>query len=195
MPVVRRLGRDPDSRVRWLIAFAGLDVGKLSEAAWRRAWEGVWLLQSGQRVRVPPPPSRGPVIKAQQTLREAVEALSCGRPYELLVPELIWTLSPAIRRAPGVRRSASIARRSLELSRTRFALPAALNFALVDLLNQVGADRLRRCPLELAGGAACGVIFLAERRQTYCSPRHASAAAWHAYLSRGGDVARKLRRA
>ena len=65
--------------------------------------------------------------------------------------------------------------------------------AFVDDLNAIDADRLRACPLE-TDSTRCRVIFLGTRNQRYCTPRHAQAAAWQAYLARGGDVERKLGR-
>jgi hypothetical protein len=66
-------------------------------------------------------------------------------------------------------------------------------FAFADDLSAIDADRLRSCPLE-TDGARCGVVFLGTRGQRYCTPSHAQAAAWQAYLARGGDVKRKQRR-
>jgi hypothetical protein len=53
-------------------------------------------------------------------------------------------------------------------------------FAFVNDLNAIEADRLRACPFK-TGETPCGVIFLAARRQLFCSPRHAQAAAWQRY--------------
>ena len=56
----------------------------------------------------------------------------------------------------------------------------------VRLLDQVGAQRLKACPT-----AGCGHIFLARRRQKYCSTKHAQSAAWSAYIrSIGGTRAK-----
>lgn len=59
--------------------------------------------------------------------------------------------------------------------------PAAAVFALVDDLNSIGADRLRICALGERGGPQCDTIFLSKRRQLFCTPRHAQAAAWIKY--------------
>jgi hypothetical protein len=59
-------------------------------------------------------------------------------------------------------------------------VPAAVVLAFVNDLNAIEADRLRACPLKTSE-TKCGVIFLAARRQLYCSPRHAQAAAWQRY--------------
>jgi len=59
--------------------------------------------------------------------------------------------------------------------------PSAVVFALVDDLNAAGADRLRACAFKADDGGPCGVIFLASRRQLFCSARHAQAAAWQRY--------------
>jgi len=56
----------------------------------------------------------------------------------------------------------------------------------VRLLDQVGAHRLRPCPTR-----GCGRIFLASRRQKYCSTAHARDAAWNAYIARQGGTRAK----
>jgi hypothetical protein len=73
------------------------------------------------------------------------------------------------------------------------AMPAMTTLMLVDDLNAIGADRLRACPLE-TDGQRCGRVFLSRKGKVYCTPRHTTAAAWQAYVARGGDIERKLRR-
>ena len=182
----QRIGRTPDARVRWLLAFARVDVARLSEAERRAAWDRVFAVQSRQPVRVPPHVET--LATTQDTLREALAALATGSPYNLWVPGMTWTLQPPTPRPSGRRRSDPIVRESVEAKIMRGTMPAMVVQALVDDLNAIGADRLRACPLE-TDGTRCGVIFLATRRQRFCSRRHAQAAAWLTYSSK-----RKVRR-
>jgi hypothetical protein len=59
-------------------------------------------------------------------------------------------------------------------------LEAAVVFAVRDDLNALGADRLRACPLEKDGNR-CGKVFVAKRRQLFCTREHAVAAAWQRF--------------
>jgi hypothetical protein len=183
---LKRIGRTPEARVRWLLAFARVDVARLSETKRRAAWDGVFAVQSRQPVRVPPRVDT--LATTQDTLREALVALATGSPYNLWVPGMTWTLRPPTPRPAGRRRSDPIVRESVEAKITRDAMPAMVVQALVDDLNAIGADRLRACPLE-TDSTRCGVMFLATRRQRYCSRRHAQAAAWQTY-----SIKRKVRR-
>jgi ribosomal protein S27AE len=175
-----RIGCTPEARVRWLLAFAARDLARLSASARRGVWDALFALQSQQPVRPPPHPET--VAETQETLRASIDALANGRPYNLWVPGMSWTLRPPAPRPAGTRRSAPIMRESVESKIMHAAMPAMVVLAFVDDLNIIGADRLRACPL-------CGVVFLATRRQRYCGRRHAQAAAWQAY-----SIKRKLRR-
>jgi len=66
------------------------------------------------------------------------------------------------------------------------AIPAAVVLAFINDLNAIEADRLRACPLK-TGETRCGAIFLAARRQIFCSPRHAQSAAWQRYQPKRKD--------
>jgi hypothetical protein len=188
------IGRTPEARVRWLLRFASRELARLSPTAQRAAWDGLFALQSRQPVRVAFIGARiGTLAEVHQTLRACIETLANGRPYDLWVPGMVWTLRPPPRRPAGVRHSAPVVRESAEALISREAMPAMVVLAFIDDLNAIDADRLRACPLE-TDGTRCGVVFLGTRGQRYCTPRHAQAAAWQAYLARGGDVKRKLRR-
>lgn len=181
-----RIGRTPEARARRLLTYVGWDLARRSPAARRRVWEAFFALQSRQPVRVPVHDAT--LTETHAALRECLAALANGRPYRLWVPGMTWTLRPPARRRVGTRHSAPIARESAESSVMRQAMPAMVALAVVEELNRIGADRLRACPLE-RDGRQCGVLFLATRRQRYCTPRHAQAAAWDAY-----SVKRKMRR-
>lgn len=188
---LKRIGTTPEARVLWLLRFASRDVARLSPTTQRAAWDALFALQSRQPVRVRVHP--GTLVETHQELNACLQALANGRPYDLWVPGLSWRLRPPARRPVGARHSAPIARESVEARLLRDAMPAMTILAFVDDLNTIDADRLRACPLE-TDGRRCGVIFLGSRNQRYCTPPHAQAAAWQAYLKRGGDVERKNRR-
>jgi hypothetical protein len=53
-----------------------------------------------------------------------------------------------------------------------------------DLIETVGAHKLRTCP-QLIGTVPCGRLFVAKRRQKFCSIQHARIAAYLAWKQRG----------
>jgi hypothetical protein len=113
------------------------------------------------------------IVRAQTALRECLGNLADGREYECDVPAGHRVFSPPLRRGNG---------RGRAVIGTRFFVrgPAALVHAAVDMLEHVGADRLKRCPFPgSAQEAACGLLFLAaHRNQEFCSRRHATRAAY-----------------
>jgi hypothetical protein len=187
----KRVGRTPEARVRWLLRLAAQNLARLSPTAQRTAWDGLFAIQSRQPVRVPL--HTRTLVKTHQALRACIEALANGRAYQLLVPEMTWTLRPPSRRPVGARHSGPVVRESAEAEVMQAAMPAMVVLAFVDDLNSVDADRLRSCPLE-TDGVRCGATFLGTRGQRFCTRRHAQAAAWQAYVSRGGAIERKRRR-
>ena len=174
-----RIGRTPEARVRWLLAFAGRDLARLSAPARQQAWDGVFALQSGQPVRVSL--HRETLEETHAALRACIESLANGRPHNLFVPGMFWTLRPPARRPTGARRSGPIQRESVEATIMRDQMPPAVVFAFVDDLNMISPDRLQACPYTPDEGPRCGRIFLARRRQRYCSRAHAQAVAWRTY--------------
>jgi hypothetical protein len=181
-------GRTPEARVKWALRFVGLDVARLSEQDRRRAWATLFAWQGGLPGQGPPPEDDG-VPQAQQDLRECIEHLATGLPYMVWTPETGWALFPPPRRRPGGRRSGLITRMADRQQAGRRVIPTAVVFALVDDLNALGADRLRACGL-VKDGQPCGVIFLASRRQLFCSAQHAQAAAWQRYQPKRKDKER-----
>lgn len=55
----------------------------------------------------------------------------------------------------------------------------------LDLLEKAGCDRLRRCPYHPEGKPVCGRVFVKRKGQRFCSPDHAQAAAYAAWVKRG----------
>jgi hypothetical protein len=134
-------------------------------------------------------PAADGVPQAQHALREAIEAFANGLPDAVYVPETTFSLFPPRRRKPRTRQSGRITREIGQRMYAAAVTPALVVLAFVDDLNEIGADRLRACPLE-TGGKTCGVIFVAARRQKYCCVKHAQAASWQEYAP-----TRKLRAA
>lgn len=178
-----RLAQTPEARVQWALKFRSLELARLSEQDRRRAWALLRSWQGGNPTHEVRPAQDG-VLEAQLALRECIEALANGLPdllYAPQDPEAQWTVWPALRRRPGARRSGLITITLVSGQRRVHPVsPAAVVFALVKDLNAIEADRLRACPLTI-NETPCGVIFLAARRQLFCSPRHAQAAAWQRY--------------
>lgn len=71
-------------------------------------------------------------------------------------------------------------------------LPTQLLFAAADLLDRLGVDRLKVCPLKVSG-RNCQRLFLARRAQKFCSRQHAARAAWLRWLQKhhGGTRAKR----
>jgi len=176
------LGRTAEARVKWALKFRSLDLNGLSERDRHRAWAMLRSWQGGEPTQETRPQQDG-VLEAQQALRECVEALANGEPDMIYVQEreAKWVVRPALRRRPGSRRSGRVTITLLVGQRTSHPVsPSAVVFAFVNDLNAIEADRLRACPLK-TDETPCGMIFLAARRQLFCSPRHAQAAAWQRY--------------
>jgi hypothetical protein len=172
--------RGAEARVRWALRFRHLDLARCSERARHRAWAALVAWQTGRPAPGTRPTADG-VPETQQALRECVEALAQRLPDMVWMPETGWAIFPP--RRPGE----PITRVQSDPGGGRLT-PAAVVFQLVDDLNAIGAHRLRACPLE-TNGQPCGVIFLATRRQRFCSRRHAVADAQKRY-----EPKRKARR-
>jgi predicted RNA-binding Zn ribbon-like protein len=153
----------PASRLRYLLAIAqGPDVEQLPDAAANALTAGLHNVY-GQRQ-----PSRAALAAGFRELREWFRNLVAQRSHEvLLTPKSRASLVYLVTEGGGLER--------------RFIgdFSAALVDAAADLLQRVGVDRLRACPLPLTQfiGPRCGQLFIAERRQTYCTTGHARAQA------------------
>lgn len=190
---LKRIGRTPEERVRWVLAFVRRDPARLSPRARQVAADSLYTRLRRPAAPWPEPEALKTLHETHRALERCVEDLANGNPTRVRVPEMVWQLNPPARRPTGSRHSAPVRRFSVELTLEPGFTPPQVVLAFVDDLNAIGADRLRACPLE-RGGTRCGVVFLGTRGQRYCTPRHTQAAAWQAYLDRGGDVTRKLRR-
>lgn len=61
----------------------------------------------------------------------------------------------------------------------------------LDLLDEVGCDRLRRCPYSPGGKLVCGCVFVKRKGQRFCCRDHSQAAAYDAWVKRGMPRGRK----
>jgi hypothetical protein len=216
---LRRIGKTPEARVKWVLDYLDRDPRQFSADEHRAVAVSFYTLEEAPETEIledeagttdfvsraakiadPLPLEKVAselLLKTHELLRHAVTELAHGRPIRLEIPAQVWTLRPAPPRSPGTRHSAFVTRDMPELITTDlppYGLPSMVVLNVIDDLNTVGADRLRACPLEQRG-ARCDRIFLSRNnKQRYCTHPHAQAAAWQAYLARGGDIERKKRR-
>jgi hypothetical protein len=169
--VVRRIARTPEAQVEWALRFRQVDLARRPERERQRAWATLLAWQGGLPGQGPRPADDG-VLEAQQALRECIEAFANKLPDTVEVPAAEWALWPSHRPGELITR--------VQVERAGKRVTRAVVFALVDDLNAIGPHRLRSCPLETEG-QRCGVIFLATRRQKFCSRQHAMADAWKRY--------------
>jgi hypothetical protein len=170
----------PEQRVKMLMAFVLTPFKAMDEADRITWWSRLSALQS-QRGDVSRPLDY--LLALEEThiwLHRHITELAHERPVVLHVPKIVWLLEPPIRRRAGSRRSPPITRTANAPRFERQHMVPTLMLGLVDDLNAIGADRLRACPL-VKDGQACDRIFLARRRQVFCTPQHAQAAAWIRY--------------
>jgi len=174
----RATEQTPEQRVRTIMEFAAADFDAMTpkdQIAW---WGRLYALQTREPGRSMP--NTPALAEAHRRLRDCIRELASRRAFVLYQPAMGWVLLPPSPRPKGTRHSECITR---EADALRFApqhMAPTLVSRLVDDLNEIGADRLRACPLKV-DGHLCGKIFLATRRQTYCSPPHAQKAAWQSY--------------
>jgi hypothetical protein len=191
------LGQTPEARVQWLIDFATRDLAALSAREWVRTWRALFRLLGGfglgRGFAADEPGWGAPLTKTQRlstemiqlAVRGLLEDLAHGRPHGCDVAVRYFGFSPPPRRPTGQRVSGRI-ERTLPWGREVDSVSAAV-LRTVELLDEIGADRLRACE--------CGRLFLAVRRQRHCSREHANRAAWRAHMAREGVAeARKLAR-
>lgn len=186
----------PEEKVRWLLRFVQLDLAAASDADWETVHEGLFRLIRPRSVGYGHPPSdraRRQMSATHEELRRCFTELAVGRKYYYTAPSIMWSFAPPASRPAGARTSDPITRANeLEVG-TNY--DASLVFLVIDLLNSIGADRLKACSYRRsAEESTCGRIFIAQRRQKFCSAEHAQKAAWRAYLQRGGDIERKRTR-
>ena len=185
---------DAEARLRWMLELSARDLSRIGEDEWTRLqcqlvfivtrmdWAGRPMDGAGRPGFLPPgdafPVStknrRGFTRILQPQLRALFRALVEEGRHEVHLPRHgagHWVIS---------RRGVAAEAHFLGYTWLQIILLA------VRLLDQVGAQRLRACPT-----SGCGRIFLASRRQKYCTIEHAQGAAWSAYIARQGGTRAK----
>jgi hypothetical protein len=194
--LINILRGSPERRLRWLLEFSEADSEAFSENQLADFYSGLFFLQTGvgRSAATLNPAKRQAVLQTHHQLRGLFMELANGNNFAFDAPGISWWFKPPKPRQAGMRSSGRIERLSDEgLGDSH--LPAGIMFKAADLLDAIGADRLRACPLALREtGGRCGQVFLANGRQRFCSAQHAQQSAFRAYLRRGGDIERKLRR-
>jgi hypothetical protein len=129
------------------------------------------------------------IVRAQAALRDCLTSLAERREYECRMPRGVRLfVPPPPRRKAGPRRPAFI--QSIFFGRDE---SARLIQAAVEMLNALGADRLKRCPF--AGSThepPCGKLFLAKRgSKTVCERRHAARTSYLKWWRKKGGTRAK----
>jgi hypothetical protein len=117
--------------------------------------------------------------QCQVILRKGFDALARGRVFSMQ-PQDIGIVAQIVREKRG--------RRGYRLVR-QFSGPltSGVLLAALDHLSEIGPDRLRKCPFKLSESSEerCGQLFLAARRQLYCSREHAAKAMYQRWKAHG----------
>jgi len=192
----RRVLDSDDVRFDWLLRLMTIDIDRLSPAEIETLYLEAWfIVEDGQESAVRPYAD----TKIKIGPKEYDFWKLCQRDVKRFLMDLvttnfhhydIFTGEPAPNFSEQwvwlfFRHGQKLRRRFLGTLRTRLVLACA------DLLDRLGADRLKRCPLKV-NDKSCGRLFLARRAQKFCSRQHASRAAWLRWLQRhhGGTRAK-----
>jgi hypothetical protein len=167
------LGRTENSYVKWLLAFIEKPLEGLEDPEWSTLLTQLRFVAqhtAGTDNILPWPPvvpdeeGRQAIRDAQRDLRTLLRSVAERREFGCDVPAGRWTFRPPSARPRGARQSAPI-------QRSYSATPSALILAVVDMLDHVGADRVRPCSFSKPDQPPCSRVFLANHRnQTFCSP-------------------------
>ncbi len=167
-------------RVRPLLRLLGVDLARLSAREWRGAeqWLGIYSLVGA---RVPAfPRSRAGWQRVLDRLAEILAGLVRGTPQEFRLTSLSVRVEP---RTVHDRREWQ----KTVKAGTAATLADALALAVVDDVTTAGVEKLKRCQFrEAPHQPVCGRLFLAQKRQTWCSPEHRVRAAYLDWKRRGG---------
>jgi hypothetical protein len=180
-----------ERRLQWLIDFAERDPGSLADDG--RAIAALLGSPDGSTT------SRESVVAAQAALRQCIDGL-IRRAYATLPLPASSTLTFIVTEAPvhpGRSQPKSGWARSRGRIQQQVTGPLSIRLVLefIRLLERVGADRLMGCPLQMnEQGAQCGRVFLARRRQRYCTVEHSREAAMRAFRARQLERAAAARR-
>jgi hypothetical protein len=174
-----------------MMEFCGLDLQKCPAPRRRELESEIGALAMGRADR-----RAIDLEAAQETLLAFLAAMAHRQSFTRTVPGAEWTFLQVEddKRMPKSGKPPKVgARWPSKISRSyRVPVPIALVLHAADMLDLVGADRLMACPFpgDQKSGP-CPKIFLATRRQRYCSEEHSKKAAWLAWLQRQGGTRAK----
>ena len=173
---------DDEARFQWLLDVRAADIGAASAEdlarLYREAWfvvldgEGDWFADDQLELSGDLDLERQQWKIAQRSLEATLaEAILENRFPEMLEPWLPDKDSP------------------LELTHALTWMPVTsyrgLSLACRNLLRRLGRHRLKTCPLLLEGNP-CGRLFLARRRQQYCTIQHTRQACQRRFRAKHG---------
>jgi hypothetical protein len=183
-----------EARLTWMMEFCGIDLQRCSDSQRRALETEVSALSRrwGGRSSVRP----GELEEAQKELRDFLTAMAQRQSYAVTAERVDWTFLQVEddRRLPKSGKPPRPgAREPGRISRSyRAPAPVALVLHAADMLDFLKAERLIACPF-IGKDGPCSKIFLATRRQRYCSEEHSKKAAWLEWLKRqGGSRAKNV---
>ena len=211
---IRQMGT-PDSQIRWLIQLSEKeDLSQFSDEAWEGLREQLAFLVGRAQGVLPSAQSlgwpggatarwRAEAAEAQAELRRCLTALAYRHPFECYALAGSWHIVPVEAGKRRQRKRGRPAKARTRGSHSRLhkyfsgRLSAALVLAAVDLLDRAGPERLMACPFTPHSGTQpCGRLFLAIRRQLFCSTRHSkkkSSLEWERRRKQEGRARRRKR--
>lgn len=184
------VGRTAVEQLAWIVGLSQRTLG-YGEALDTWSWIIFFAVPAFKYLlltsRIPTEPGRSQKVVAEvQDALSTIKTLICG-----LADGRVVNLSPETGDLTfNIRRDAK-GRLSREY---RGPLSTQVFLRTLDLLEEAGCDRLRRCPYHAEGQPVCGRVFVKRKGQRFCSPDHAQAAAYAAWVKRGMPRGTKERR-
>lgn len=183
--VNEKIGRSALEQLAWIV---GLSQQQVGDGAAYDNWRWLWFFSFEYRKHlfggVSTPASVSKTVPEVKKALDSVRVLICG-----------LADGKTVRFLPELGELGIDFRidEDKQLSREfRGPLETQVFFRTLDLLDEVGCDRLRRCPYyPPEGKAVCGRVFVKRKGQRYCNREHAQAAAYDAWVTRGMPRGRK----
>lgn len=176
-----RVGQTSDARARWLVHFAGRDLGDLKPQQWRRlGWEMSALLCGsaplGRREWLSPVAER--VIRnCHAWLRDGFQAMA--------EPTGVWSFEEKVRSLLFMRDGRLIGGKSPSAFLSDFAW---FRLAVHETLT-AARRRFRFC-----GNPSCRKPFIARKRQAYCAPKCSQVVRTRKFREKHPEKVREWRR-
>ncbi len=183
-----------EARLNWMMKFCGIDLQRCSESQRRELEADASAMVRGGGGQ--PSVRAGELEEAQKELLGFLTAMAWRQSYSVTATRVDWTFLQVEddRRLPKSGKPPRPgARWPGRISRSYHApVPVALVVHAADILDVLRAERLIACPF-IGKDGQCPKIFLATRRQRYCSEEHSKKAAWIEWLKRqGGSRAKNV---